>query len=82
MGFVLIDYSKYGVDQFVSDPCFRDWVLNRGNPSSIYWWLWLSYHPEKLSVVKEARTLLFSLNPSYCTQAEGYIESAWLEILN
>lgn len=77
-----MNYNKYRIEDFVLDPCFKQWVLNKFHPLNVYWILWMRNHPEKLEDIKEARMILLILNPSYPDEMDDRVQSRWQEICN
>jgi len=77
-----MNYTDYRVEDFVLDPCFRDWVLNRSNPLYIFWTLWMEDHPERFRDIEEARKILFILNPVHPIKIDKAVEFRWKEICN
>ncbi len=51
-------YSHYDIEDFASDPAFRQWVLTP-NPDLIFFWeTWLADHSHKRTVIEAARMLV------------------------
>ncbi len=53
-----MSYSKYRVNDFVSDDKFRAWVLQPNPELNYFWEKWLLQNPEKKKEVKEAVEIL------------------------
>ncbi|HXO77664.1 MAG TPA: hypothetical protein VN824_20565, partial [Puia sp.] len=57
-----MDISSYSTEDFVCDESFRNYC-NGSDPSACEFWKeWISRHPEKEPIVREARELISILN--------------------
>jgi transmembrane sensor len=54
-------YLQFTIEDFVWDEDFRPSVLYPTKASSIQWNTWLEQHPEKVDMVKQARSIIKSL---------------------
>ena len=54
----MLDYTKYCLKDFMSDPYFRAWVKNNTTDADNFWEKWIAEHPEKKDDVLKARELL------------------------
>jgi transmembrane sensor len=56
-------HSKFTrIEDLVTNPRFIRWVLEDKAEDQVFWEDWLRQHPDRLSLVEEARTLLRSLS--------------------
>jgi len=69
------DYRTFSVNDFALDEYFQSWVLNPDESSDAFWRQWGAKHPEKASVLDEARLILtnfhlhrYSLPPEQVSQ--------------
>ncbi len=51
-------YDSFQVNDFVTDPFFREWVLFSDEYSNAFWQQWTLEHPEKNEVIKQGRMLV------------------------
>jgi len=56
-----MDYADYSVKDFILDESFQKWVLQPDDAICTFWNSWLELHPEKQSVVDEARSTIQSI---------------------
>ena len=56
-----MDYHKFTLEDFVLDKKFRQWVLTPDQEINLFWEHWINQYPEKVELLKEARTLLLQL---------------------
>lgn len=54
-------YKNFGVEDFVWDTFFRQWILAPTRESDLLWNDWLLENPGSVAFVKEARQVVFSL---------------------
>lgn len=54
-------YEDYSLEDFLMDPFFVDWVKQPTEESAIFWRKWLTDHPEKATVVSEAKEIILSI---------------------
>jgi transmembrane sensor len=57
-----MDYSAYTVEDFISDPYFRRWVENPDQSCHEFWQAFMQQHPEKISLLEEAREIVLFLS--------------------
>ena len=74
----MIDYSKFEVEDFITDESFGEWVKGKSDKHTAFWEFWLEAHPEKKEIVKQARQLLEALKnqPTAINDDEISIEVA------
>ena len=54
-------YARYGVQDFICDPFFQDWILHPEATAAAWWEEWMTSHPEKTETINDAKMLLQSL---------------------
>ena len=75
-----MSYSQFGVEDFVLDKHFRQWVLMPDKKSNLFWQDWLQRHPEKRAGLQEARTIILKtprINYGWTRQRE---DALWQSI--
>lgn len=56
-----MSYEKYDLEDFLSDPEFKNWVLRPTESSRLFWSKWIEANPEQKEVIASAREILLSL---------------------
>jgi transmembrane sensor len=74
------DYRTFSVNDFALDEYFQAWVLNPDESNDAFWCGWRAKHPEKASVMDEARLIVanFHLN-SYSLPPEQ-VSQLWKKV--
>jgi hypothetical protein len=54
-------YTRYSVEDFVTDDNFRSWVLGRQAGDEAFWSGWVEAHSEMKPVLEEARNIILDL---------------------
>lgn len=57
----MIDYSKFKVEDFITDDSFLLWVKGTSPEHTAFWEFWMEAHPEKSETVAQARRILLGL---------------------
>ncbi|OCX54376.1 hypothetical protein BEL04_08960 [Mucilaginibacter sp. PPCGB 2223] len=57
-----MDYSKFGVEDFLCDTSFLEYCVGTNEEAVAFWTAWLAKHPEKLKAANSARSLYYTLN--------------------
>jgi transmembrane sensor len=57
-----MDYSKFGIEDFLSDVSFQQYCLGNNDEAVAFWTDWIAAHPEKARSVKSAKILYYTLN--------------------
>lgn len=57
-----MDYSKFGVEDFLCDTSFLEYCIGTNEEAVVFWTAWLAKHPEKLKAANSARSLYYALN--------------------
>ena len=79
---IYMDYRDYLVEDFVIDPCFKEWVLHRKGAHNAFWELWIAQNPHKYDEIKEARQVILILNNLFNPEEAEEIDSRWMEVCN
>lgn len=58
----MTNYNDYGIEDFLQDDSFMDWVLNENIENNAFWFEFLAKHPEKRALVERARLILTSIS--------------------
>jgi transmembrane sensor len=53
-----MDYRSYDIEDFVSDPAFRKWVLNPDEDSNFFWGRWIIENLEKKAIIEKAAVMV------------------------
>ena len=56
-----MEYQEYDLEDFLTDPEFRDWVLKPDTTSHFFWKTWLAANPSKKNLVIAAKEIILSL---------------------
>ncbi|MBO9729943.1 MAG: FecR domain-containing protein [Chitinophaga sp.] len=75
------NYLSYTAREFAMDEGFQEWVLHpeRGN---VFWETWLRQHPEKNTVIQDARQLVHSIKFRSYTLSGTEKEQLWDAVWN
>jgi len=65
-------YLNYSLEDFTTDPFFREWVLSPTDQSDRYWKGFVASYPHKAAHIHEAKTLLLAVGKHF---DEGEISS-------
>jgi transmembrane sensor len=76
-----MDYSRYQVEDFVTDEYFIKWVKTPTEESNAFWTAWLSINPERRSRVQEAREIILLLDIKDNPAPEGRLLDIWENII-
>ncbi|MFB0497502.1 transmembrane sensor [Mucilaginibacter sp. OAE612] len=57
-----MNYSKFGIEDFLSDISFQEYCLGNNEQAIAFWTQWLKEHPEKANTIHSAKTLYYILN--------------------
>jgi hypothetical protein len=57
-----MDYSKFGVEDFLCDISFLEYCIGTNEEAVVFWTEWLVKHPEKLKAANSAHSLYYALN--------------------
>ena len=70
------DYSNFTVTDFMSDPLFRKWVLEKDAKASSFWQYWMLENNDMSATVEEARMLLMKVQEEQVLLNDVEIENA------
>lgn len=54
-------YKTFSQNDFISDPCFQDWVINAGKENDLFWSKFFEANPEKKEAGELARNFLINI---------------------
>ena len=54
-------YQDYGVEDFIKDEFFVEWVKNPNSKSNDFWKKWMAKHPEQVPVILQAQEFITSI---------------------
>jgi transmembrane sensor len=74
-------YHQYGVQEFLMDDYFQQWVHQPDWESNAFWKTWLLQHPEKGESIEEARQLLAELSFQEDLPSRESRERVWQQIM-
>lgn len=74
-------YIHYNVDDFVKDEYFQKWVLENDGMTSNFWNNWIAKHPEKKSIIEEAKELILLLDFDDDQLSETDFDAMWQQII-
>jgi ferric-dicitrate binding protein FerR (iron transport regulator) len=77
---LLMDYSRYQVEDFVTDEYFIRWVKSPNEESNSFWNAWLSKNPAHRLRIHEARQIILLLDIKEDKPAEGRFLEIWENI--
>ena len=74
------DYIHFSANDFVMDEYFKSWVWSPDEKTNTFWRSWLSAHPQKVTEIEEARSLLQHLLLANYKLAEKDTTQLWRRI--
>jgi len=74
--FDMDQYKNFGVEDFVWDQFFRQWILAPNRENDLLWNAWLAENPESARVVNEARQVVLSLGTKESELSDREIRDA------
>lgn len=63
-----MSYRNYDIEDFASDPKFREWVLSPNPDINFFWEKWMMNNPEKRAQIEKAKILV----ATYLFQEQAY----------
>lgn len=75
-----MNYSKFEVEDFVSDEYFRKWVKRPNPENNAFWNAWMSKNPEYASRIRAARDIVLQLDFEPNMPPEGKFLEVWDKI--
>lgn len=76
-----MDYTSFGVEDFVSDEYFIKWVKAPTEESDRFWQSWLSGNPDKRTMVAKAREIILLLDIEEKYPPEGKFLEIWEQVI-
>ncbi len=55
-------YLDYSTEDFLKDEYFIQWVKNPDHETDLFWKSWIQNHPEKLTLIKQAKEIIENIN--------------------
>jgi transmembrane sensor len=74
-------YLLYSTEDFVWDDLFRKWVLSPTAETEAVWVQWLTDHPEKTDLIRQARELILALHVKQVPLTETEIDESVRQIV-
>ncbi|MGM9510552.1 FecR family protein [Larkinella sp. GY13] len=71
----MTDYRKFIVEDFLTDPLFRAWVLNGDAQATNFWQHWLVGNPDRSEMVQAARALLLAMDEKRQTISDDELDT-------
>lgn len=71
----MTDYRKFIVEDFMTDPLFRAWVLNGDAQATAFWHHWLAGNPDRSEMVQAARALLLAMDEKRPTLSDDELDT-------
>jgi transmembrane sensor len=56
-----MNYDDYKIEDFLSDPEFKNWVLHPTDSSQLFWKNWMESHSNQKRAIQSAREIILSL---------------------
>jgi ferric-dicitrate binding protein FerR (iron transport regulator) len=63
-----MNYSEFGIEDFLSDISFQEYCLGNNEQAVAFWTEWLKNNPEKEGVIHTAKQLYYTLNGNITNQ--------------
>ncbi len=76
-----MEYLKFEVEDFVTDPFFQKWVLDSDEMADTFWKTWLQDHPEKKQQVEEAIGIIKTLKFEDKKLSQEEFQGLWKDII-
>ncbi|MEQ8362844.1 MAG: DUF4974 domain-containing protein [Cyclobacteriaceae bacterium] len=77
-----MNYSEYGVDDFLNDESFQSFALKQKSKDKVFWLEWIAKNPTKKNEVDEAIKILTSFSLKDTTHSESIIEADLQKLQN
>lgn len=71
------DYTNFSIDDFVTDPFFKEWVLNTDPAHDRFWEKWQESNPTKINLLEEAKVFVLALEKSKQEMKPSELISVW-----
>lgn len=70
------DYRRYEVEDLLQDETFQHWTTGADPKATAFWEQWLLENPDRLAVVRQAQSLMVSLQTYYAdTLTDGQMDA-------
>ena len=76
-----MNYQDFGVEDFVADPFFQQWILAPDEMTDTFWENWQKAHPHKQSEVEQAIQLIREMRFKTVNPHEQDFRQVWQEIV-
>ena len=76
-----MNYQDFGVEDFVADPFFQQWILAPDEMTDTFWKSWQTAHPHKQSEVGQAIQLIREMRFKAAIPSEQDFQQVWQEII-
>ena len=74
------DYQKFSAEKLAVDPFFKEWILYSTPEHDEFWIRWQEAHPDKASLLEEARNLVLTLQDSKLEMSSEELMGVWKDI--
>ncbi|MEP1086364.1 FecR domain-containing protein [Algoriphagus sp.] len=71
------DYTDFSLDDFITDPYFKEWVLHPDTASEDFWSEWQKLNPSKITLLMEAKSMVFYLEQSRIEMTSEDMRAVW-----
>ncbi len=71
------NYTNFSIDDFVTDPFFKEWVLYSDPAHDEFWMNWKQSNPSKINLIEEAKALVLALEKSKKEMKPNELISVW-----
>jgi hypothetical protein len=76
-----MEYSKFKVEEFVTDEYFVRWIKKPDVETNAYWNSWLSKNVQQLASIRKAREIIILLDFKINRPPEGRFLEVWERII-
>ena len=76
-----MEYSKFKVEEFVTDEYFVRWIKKPDVETNAFWNSWLSKNLQQLASVRKAREIILHLDFKIYRPPEGRFLEVWERII-
>jgi hypothetical protein len=74
---LLMEPIAYSVKYFVLNESFQKWILEPDVKANVFWEEWLSEHPDKIELIKEARSTIQSIRETHEKKLTRERDQVW-----
>lgn len=71
------NYKNFSIDDFVTDPFFKEWVLYSDPAHEEFWRKWKQSNPSKIKLIEDAKALVLALEKSKKDMKPSELISVW-----